>query len=235
MSYATKGRFDLVGRTFGKLTIEELVGSNSEWQRVWLCRCTCGQTLEVTRRKLVRGYVTACKRCTAVELSSRRVGPSLLNQIDHERNDSRHPLYTIWYKMISRCERPTDKSYHDYGGRGIRVASRWRDSFRSFVEDVGERPSKKHSLDRIDNDGDYDLDNCRWSTATEQCNNQRPRISNNQHEKVLSENKLLQQALKDLQIRLEQQKRSEDSIEMIHCQVDVRPAAHLQYPMFDNL
>jgi len=82
--------------------------------------------------------------------------------------------YTIWYHMIRRCTNPQENSYEAYGGRGIAVCERWREDFLAFLSDMRPRPSPKHSLDRVDNDGDYTPENCRWATLSQQmCNTQR--------------------------------------------------------------
>ena len=86
-----------------------------------------------------------------------------------------HELYNTWCKMRERCYKKSSSNYERYGARGIRVCDRWLSDFSIFLQDVGERPSADHSLDRIDNLGDYEPDNIKWSTAKEQANNRRIR------------------------------------------------------------
>jgi hypothetical protein len=82
-------------------------------------------------------------------------------------------LYQCWRNMISRCHCESHPRFKDWGGRGIAVCDRWRNSFHAFLEDMGVRPSTKHSIDRIDNDGNYEPGNCRWATRSQQQSNQR--------------------------------------------------------------
>jgi len=96
-------------------------------------------------------------------------------------NASRHGYtgtseYDAWRHMIQRCHNPNDISWKNYGGRGISVCERWRHSFDNFIEDIGPKPSFKHTLDRINNDGNYEPTNCRWATRQEQVANTRPNI-----------------------------------------------------------
>lgn len=85
----------------------------------------------------------------------------------------RTPEYAAWRGMIERCLNPNDERFKDYGGRGIKICPAWRNDFVSFLMEVGTRPSPKHSIDRIDNDGDYEPGNVKWSTAKEQASNRR--------------------------------------------------------------
>jgi hypothetical protein len=82
-------------------------------------------------------------------------------------------IYNVWVSMKSRCYNIHNRSYPNYGGRGITICTRWKDSFESFFEDMGNPPSSVHQLDRIDNNGSYSLENCRWVTQKENCRNTR--------------------------------------------------------------
>lgn len=90
------------------------------------------------------------------------------------RGGKQHDLYGVWTSMKNRCSNPNVKNYDIYGGRGISVCERWRDNFENFLADMGDRPSKKHTLDRVNPDGNYEPGNCRWATLSEQAFNRRP-------------------------------------------------------------
>jgi hypothetical protein len=150
-------KHNLTGRKFGRLSVLGYVGRNRFDHAQWLCRCECGNETVKTTSSLVSGRTVACGCYNA----SRTHGKAGTTE------------YQTWSAMIQRCTTPGHKAYPDYGGRGIKVCGRWRHSFENFYNDMGPRPGKKYSLDRIDNDGDYEPSNCRWTTQLEQMNNRR--------------------------------------------------------------
>lgn len=164
-----------VGMRFGRLVVVADSGVKASYgDRLWDCTCDCGSTIRTVAYSLKSGRTTSCG-CRMMEESSRIIR-AYNSEVGHGLRF--HPLYKTWDSMIRRCLNPAQPRYRDYGGRGITVCERWRglpDGLRNFIEDVGERPSPKHSLDRINNDGNYEPANCRWATASEQAYNRRPK------------------------------------------------------------
>ena len=135
--------------------------------RVVPCRCICGALIDVAAHRLTAGITRSCGCLHRERLVSR-----------NRRHDGwGTPEYRIWQAMKQRCSEPQQDNWKYYGGRGIAVCDRWLDSFTAFLADMGRRPSSKHSIDRINNDGHYTPQNCRWATAIEQRANRRPQVN----------------------------------------------------------
>lgn len=176
---ARPSRSARVGQKFGRLTlIKEAPKLPSNAGRRWLCRCDCGRTREASQTNLRRGLVKSCG-CLVVDALRSRATHGLSNTKE----------YDAWKSMLRRCYDPRTERYPVYGGRGIRVCERWRDGFENFLADIGFAPSQSHSIDRIDVNGDYEPQNCRWATPKEQSRNtsRNIRLTLNGQTKTLAE------------------------------------------------
>lgn len=158
---------DLRGKRFGRLTVRKIQRIPFAREVSWLCECDCGRTKVILGGSLRSGYTTSCG-CLHKEIASRK---HLIH--GHARKKLNSPIYGSWCGMISRCTNPRNKQWDNYGGRGITVCRRWY-KFKNFLADMGEAPPGL-SLDRINNDGNYEPGNCRWATAKQQANNRRLR------------------------------------------------------------
>lgn len=152
-----RSRIDMSGQTYGKWLVLSF-SHTTKAQTFWLCQCECGKQRTLDGSSLRRGQSHACKSC-----SQTIHGHSLFVR--------KSPEYMTWQNMIRRCHKKSSRQYKNYGGRGIAVCDRWRTSFVNFLNDMGKKPSPLHSIERLNNDGNYEPGNCAWATRDVQSRN----------------------------------------------------------------
>jgi hypothetical protein len=159
-------RLDIAGRMFGRLVAIRFIAKHATTEK-WECACACGKMVIVRKNNLLSGNTSSCGCARPIPtVRARKHGFTAADSPFRK-------TYFVWFQMIGRCTKTHYKSYPEYGGRGISVCRAWF-SFENFVGDMGTAPLGL-SIERINNDGNYEPNNCRWATMKEQSRNKRPR------------------------------------------------------------
>lgn len=159
---AKTGKKDISALVFSKWKVLHADNARASVRTYWICQCECGEVRSVATIHLMNGKSTSCGCNRPTGEASKAY-----------KHGSNPDVYGVWCNMIQRCENKNNPHFHNYGGRGISICQSWRSDFSVFEMDMGPRPTPTHTLDRVDNNGDYHAGNCRWATRTQQARNSR--------------------------------------------------------------
>lgn len=163
---------DKSGLRYGRLTVVALSSEKRNKYIDWICKCDCGNVKIVSSKHLcIGGSINSCG-CILKEINTKRLKTHGYTKTGNKQISE----YYAWHSMKDRCLNQNHHAYKNYGGRGITICDEWKDSFECFINDMGFKPTKKHTLDRINNELGYYKDNCRWALMTVQNKNRRNNV-----------------------------------------------------------